>query len=288
MPVCCNRSLNVFHLSSLFSVRTFVEHLSALTTTRFNPNRTNRKPLTTKAAIRTHFFESLNPLQKDQIHLYVDTLLQWNRKMNLTAVTEASEVMERHVEDSLAILPPIRSSYSSHCEASYDNLSLVDVGSGAGLPGLILAIACPGWKVTLLESINKRCLFLEHAVGVIGLPNVQVIRERAENFGQNLAFRETFDVAVARAVAELRILAEYCLPLVQVGGLFVAAKGHDPLEEVSSAKRAIQLMGASVLQIDSVESHSPYGQRTAVLCLKDRPTPKKYPRDPGIPAKSPL
>jgi len=100
--------------------------------------------------------------------------------MNLTAVTEASEVMERHIEDSLAIIPPIRSSYLSHCGDSYDELSLVDVGTGAGLPGLILAIACPGWKVNLLESMNKRCVFLEHAVSLTGLSNVQVIRERAE------------------------------------------------------------------------------------------------------------
>lgn len=207
--------------------------------------------------------------------------------MNLTAVTEASEVMERHIDDSLSIIPPIRRSYLSHCGGSYDELSLVDVGTGAGLPGLILAIACPGWKVTLLESINKRCVFLEHAVSLTGLSNVQVIRERAENLGQNLGFREVFDVAVARAVAEMRVLAEYCLPLVRVGGLFVAAKGHDPLEEVRRAETAIHLMGASVLEMCSVESQGPHGQRTAVVCLKERPTPRKYPRDPGTPVKSP-
>ncbi|GJZ00909.1 ribosomal RNA small subunit methyltransferase G [Tanacetum coccineum] len=159
-------------------------------------------------------------------------------KMNLTAVTEASEVMDRHIEDSLAIIPPIRSSYSSYCESDFENLNLVDVGSGAGLPGLILAIACPGWKVTLLESLNKRCVFLEHAIGLIGLSNVKVVRGRAE----------VFDVTVARAVAEMRVLAEYCLPLVRVGGLFVAAKGHAPEEEVTRAKRAISLMGASLLE----------------------------------------
>lgn len=106
--------------------------------------------------------------------------------------------------------------------------------------------------------------------------------------GQDLCFREQFDVAVARAVAEMRILAEYCLPLVRVGGLFVAAKGHDPQEEVRNAERAIQMMGASLLQLCSVESQSPYGQRTAIICLKDHSTPRKYPRDPGTPAKEPL
>ncbi|KAL6973295.1 16S rRNA (guanine(527)-N(7))-methyltransferase [Sarracenia purpurea var. burkii] len=219
-------------LLSPFSVGTFVKHLPVYTPATLNPNRNNRRTLTTTGALYTPLFEGLTSRQKEQIHLYVDALLHWNQKMNLTAVTEASEVMERHVEDSLAIIPPVQSSYAMHCGASHNELRLIDVGTGAGLPGLILAIACPGWKVTLLESINKRCVFLEHAVGLIGLSNVQVIRERAE-------------------------------------------------EEVRRAERAIHLMGASVLQMCSVESHGPHGQRTAVVCLKDGLTPRKYPRDPA-------
>ncbi|KAK6148439.1 hypothetical protein DH2020_019351 [Rehmannia glutinosa] len=210
------------------------------------------------------------------------------KKMNLTAVKEETEVMGRHVEDSLAIIEPVRNAFLLHCGSSFEKLSVVDVGSGAGLPGLILAIACPGWKVTLLESMNKRCIFLEHVVSLIGLQNVRIVRDRAENLGQNLDFREGFDIAVARAVAEMRVLAEYCLPLVRVGGLFVAAKGHDPQEEVTKAERAIHLMGASLLQTCFVESHSKYGQRTAIICLKDGPTPRKYPRAPGTPSKLPL
>lgn len=208
--------------------------------------------------------------------------------MNLTSVKDANEVMERHVEDSLAILPPLQNYYLSHCNTSFENLNIVDVGTGPGLPGLILAIACPGWNVSLVESMNKRCIFLEHAVGLIGLTNVKIVRGRAENLGQDFSFREVFDVAIARAVAELRVLAEYCLPFVRVGGAFVAAKGHDPQEEVRNAEKAIQLLGASVLQLFSVESQGPYGKRTAIICLKDRPTPRKYPRDPGTPAKAPL
>lgn len=208
--------------------------------------------------------------------------------MNLTAVREVNEAMERHVEDSLSILPPLSDCYRSHCGASCDKLSLVDVGTGAGLPGVVLAIARPEWDVTLLESMNKRCVFLEHVVSVIGSSNIQIVKGRAESLGQNPGFREQFDVAVARAVAEMRILAEYCLPLVRVGGLFIAAKGHDPQDEIKKAERAIQKVGASLLQVCSVESQSPYGQRTAVICLKDRPTPMKYPRDPGTPAKEPL
>ncbi|KAL6318934.1 hypothetical protein AAG906_001407 [Vitis piasezkii] len=275
-------------VSSPLSLGTFVKQVTTSISTRFRPHRIATKTLTTTKVLNSSYFETLNPLQKQQISLYVDALLQWNQKMNLTAVTKADEVMERHVGDSLAMIPPIQSSYIAHCDSSCNNISLVDVGSGPGLPGLILAIACPSWKITLLESMNKRCIFLEHAVSLTGLSNVQVVRGRAENLGQNIGFREVFDVAVARAVAEMRILAEYCLPLVRVGGLFLAAKGHDPQEEVRNAERAIQLMGASVLQLCSVESHSPFGQRTAIVCLKDCPTPRKYPRDPGTPVKSPL
>nr|XP_043617744.1 ribosomal RNA small subunit methyltransferase G [Erigeron canadensis] len=269
------------------SLGNFIKHLDR--TSYFKPTAITKRSTTTKSSIlNASHFETLNSLQKQQVRLYVDTLLEWNQKMNLTAVTEPNDVMDRHIEDSLAIIPPIRNTYITHCESSCDNVNLVDVGSGAGLPGLILAIACPGWKVTLLESLNKRCVFLEHVVGLIGLSNVTIVRGRAEEVGQNAEFREVFDVTVARAVAEMRILAEYCLPLVRVGGLFVAAKGHDPEEEVKRAKRAISLMGASLLQTCYVNSHSPFGQRTAIICLKDGPTPKKYPRDPGTPAKSPL
>ncbi|CAK9138664.1 unnamed protein product [Ilex paraguariensis] len=282
---CCSRISNV---SNTLYLGTFVKRLPLFEHTTFTPSKINRKSCTTTSVLNNSHFETLTPHQKQQINLYVETLLQWNQKMNLTAVREASGVMERHVEDSLAIISPIKSSYLSHCGASCENLNLVDVGSGAGLPGLILAIACPGWNVTLLESLNKRCVFLKHTVSLTGLSNVHVIRDRAENLGQDSGFREVFDVVVARAVAEMRILAELCLPLVRVGGLFVAAKGHDPQEEVRRAERAIHLMGASVLQTCTVESHSPNGQRTAIICLKGGPTPSKYPRDPGIPAKLPM
>ncbi|XP_043704586.1 ribosomal RNA small subunit methyltransferase G [Telopea speciosissima] len=288
MSIWCGKNQVISHP---ISVTTFIKHLVTSKTPIWSYNRTNRKPITTATikSLSSPHIENLTSRQKEQISVYANALLEWNQRMNLTAVAEMSEVMTRHVEDSLAIIPPIQNTYLSHCNSSScDNLNLVDVGSGPGLPGLILAIACPSWKVTLLESMNKRCLFLEHAIGVTGLTNVQVLRARAESVGQKCEFREVFDVAVARAVAEMRVLAEYCLPLVRVGGLFVAAKGHDPQDEVRNAEKAIQLMGASILQLYSVESHSPYGQRTAIICLKERPTPKKYPRDPGTPTKSPL
>ncbi|MED6195987.1 hypothetical protein PIB30_043024 [Stylosanthes scabra] len=211
-----------------FSPATFFKHLPPNkikpTATAFSHRKTTVKSLATLS-----HFQTLSSRQRHQIHLYVHALLQWNKRMNLTAVKDTDEVMERHVEDSLAILPPLRDCYRTRCgDSSHEKLSLVDVGTGAGLPGVVLAIACPEWEVTLMESMNKRCVFLEHVVGVIGSSNIQIVRGRAESLGQNHCFREQFDIAVARAVAEMRVLAEYCLPLVRVGGLFIAAKGHDP------------------------------------------------------------
>ncbi|KAF2926010.1 uncharacterized protein [Oryza sativa Japonica Group] len=226
----------------------------------------------------------LSPSQQRQVSLYVDALLDWNQRMNLTAVTDEGEVMTRHVADSLAVLPPLERAY----RGDLGGMRLVDVGSGAGLPGLILAVARPSWKFTLLESMQKRCLFLEHAVEVMGLSNVDVVCDRAENVGQSPDFREAFDVAVARAVAELKVLAEYCLPLVRIDGLFIAAKGHNPHEEIKNAKSAVHKLGASMLEICDVESMGPHGQRTAVVYIKECITPKKYPRHPGTPSKMPL
>ncbi|KAH0436248.1 hypothetical protein IEQ34_026445 [Dendrobium chrysotoxum] len=229
-------------------------------------------PITDAAAVDSTIFRTLSSRQKEQISVF---------RMNLTSERQEGEVMERHVGDSLALLTPLRRSYLSRCcpssFPSCDGIKLVDVGSGSGFPGLILAIACP-----------KALLFLEHVVRFTGLSNVKVLRERAENVGQSLDFRELFDVAVARAVAEMRILAEYCLPLVRVGGLFIAAKGHNPQEEIRNSEKAIQLMGGSMVELCTVESYSPLGQRTAVICVKELSTPKKYPRKTGIPSKFPL
>ncbi|CAM0913490.1 unnamed protein product [Alopecurus aequalis] len=240
------------------------------------------------AATASSSTASLSPAQQRQVSLYVDALLDWNQRMNLTAVTDEAEVMTRHVADSLAVLPPLERAYTSRGGDVASGVSLIDVGSGAGLPGLILAVARPSWKFTLLESMRKRCTFLEHAVEVMELSNVDVVCDRAENVGQSPEFREAFDVAAARAVAELKILAEYCLPLVRVGGLFIAAKGHDPHEEIRSAKAAVHTLGASMLDLCNVESMGPHGQRTAVVYLKEHTTPKKYPRHPGTPSKTPL
>ncbi|WVZ81792.1 hypothetical protein U9M48_029134 [Paspalum notatum var. saurae] len=206
------------------------------------------------AAAAAASISSLSPPQQRQVAVYVDTLLEWNQRMNLTAVTDEAEVMTRHVADSLAVLPPLERAYRARSVSSVgdvDGVRLIDVGSGAGLPGLILAVARPSWKFTLLESMRKRCTFLEHAVEVMKLPNVDVVCDRAENVGQSIDFRERYDIVAARAVAELKVLAEYCLPLVRIGGLFIAAKGHDPHEEIRKAECAVQKLGACMLELSN-------------------------------------
>lgn len=253
--------------------------------------RTTRGLASSCAAAAATTISSLSPSQQLQVAVYVDTLLEWNQRMNLTAVTDEAEVMTRHVADSLAVLPPLERAYLARSTSSgggIDGVRLIDVGSGAGLPGLILAVARPSWKFTLLESMQKRCTFLEHAVEAMKLPNVNVVCDRAENVGQSFDFRERYDIVAARAVAELKVLAEYCLPLVRIGGLFIAAKGHDPHEEIRNAEGAVQKLGASMLEFCNVESLGPHGKRTAVIYIKEHATPKKYPRLPGTPSKMPL
>ncbi|KAI5074115.1 hypothetical protein GOP47_0010076 [Adiantum capillus-veneris] len=223
-----------------------------------------------------HQLNSLSSEQAVQVSIYIDSLLDWNQRMNLTAVTERSSIMERHIADSLALLPVMETTFGKYNPTTIgDSLKVVDVGSGAGLPGIILAIARPSWEVTLLESLQKRCNFLAHVIEALSLDNVKLVRARAEDAGHDMSFRECFDVSVARAVAEMRVLVELCLPFVRVGGLLVAAKGANPEEEVKAAKGAAHLLGASILPIARVTSLSPNGQRTAILCHKERATPKR-------------
>ncbi|CAN6214406.1 unnamed protein product [Urochloa humidicola] len=270
---------------------------SVLLSRRYLPPRpllNLRTTATVAPAAAAASISSLSAPQQRQVTVYVEALLDWNQRMNLTAVTDEAEVMTRHVADSLAVLPPLERAYHARSttaaggSGNIDGVSLIDVGSGAGLPGLILAVARPSWRFTLLESMKKRCTFLEHAVKAMDLSNVDVVCDRAENAGQSLDHREAYDIATARAVAELKVLAEYCLPLVRVGGLFIAAKGHDPHEEIKNAKSAVQKLGASMTELCNVESIGPHGQRTAVIYFKERATPRKYPRLPGTPSKMPL
>lgn len=222
---------------------------------------------------------SLTQSQGEQLDRYGDLLLDWNQRMNLTAITQPEEVAVKHFLDSALLL--------SHCPALPSSLSLIDVGTGAGFPGIVLAVLRPDWKITLLDSLQKRVNFLETVCRELGLNQVVCLHSRAEEGGQNPALRERFDAATARAVANLPLLCEYCLPFVKKEGWFLPMKGADPQEEGRRAKQALDLLGGSLASIE--EYTLPDGSKRSVFQIrKVRQTPKQYPRNPGKIKKSPL
>lgn len=218
--------------------------------------------------------------QLQQFQQYFQLLIEWNKKMNLTAITEKTEVYLKHFYDSLSLA--FSQNFSDH---SY---SLCDVGAGAGFPSIPLKIAFPHLHITIVDSLKKRITFLEEVQAKLGLENTFFYHDRAETFGQNPQFREQFDFVTARAVARLNILAEFCLPLVKKEGYFYAMKASKSDEEMLESKNAIALLGGKILQ--DIDFQLPYSQDTRhiIIIQKKKETPKKYPRKPGLPLKKPL
>ncbi|MBI5399731.1 16S rRNA (guanine(527)-N(7))-methyltransferase RsmG [Candidatus Saganbacteria bacterium] len=208
--------------------------------------------------------------------LYLNELIEWNKKFNLTAITEPEKIRLKHFADSLALLDVIK----------LTNESVIDVGAGAGFPGLPLKIACPGIKLTLLEATGKKVEFLKHIISRLNLTDVTIIKGRAEETVQE--YREKFALAVARAVAKLNILAEYCLPFVKVGGLFIAYKEWPVDEEVAGAQKAVKILGGKVRDIKKIELLNSNLARSLVIVEKISPTPPQYPRRTGTAKKRPL
>jgi 16S rRNA (guanine527-N7)-methyltransferase len=276
---------------------------TALTLSTKHLTHTNRK-FHTHLPLRALSYKYIDasPRQQQSLDAYVDVLLEWNSVMNLTAVTDRSEVYDRHINDSMSLIPLIDSCLQRQQQQqqqqqqqgnsnSNSTIRMIDVGSGAGLPGLILAILHPEWDITLLDSLQKRCRFLEAAVDAINVQNVSIVCARAEDAGQDILYhRQQYDIVVARAVAELRVLAELCLPLTRPGGHWIAAKGSDPCVEVEEAGPAVKMLGGKLVGVEEVDSEvSPGGQkRTAVIVQKVGNTSPKYPRRPGVPKKIPL
>ncbi|HHY46254.1 MAG TPA: 16S rRNA (guanine(527)-N(7))-methyltransferase RsmG [Firmicutes bacterium] len=222
---------------------------------------------------------SLRPAEVEALVTMYRALVEWNKRVNLTSILEPRSVAIRHVVDSLTCLLAAEFSEVKSC---------VDVGSGAGLPGLPLALHCPEVEMTLVEAVAKKASFLEHVAGLLGLANVRVIQARAEELGRENSYRETFDMAVSRGVAALPVLLEYCLPLVKVGGRFIAMKGPDVDREIYQASAALGELGGRVSGIREVELPEGMGIHTLVVVEKVGVTPGKYPRRPGIPAKRPI
>ncbi|MGQ9927336.1 MAG: 16S rRNA (guanine(527)-N(7))-methyltransferase RsmG [Chloroflexaceae bacterium] len=220
------------------------------------------------------------PLDSNQLRQfarYADELLAWNAHTNLTAITDRQAIYVRHFLDSLALArfwgpPPA---------------TLVDIGTGAGFPGLPLKILHPPLAVTLVESVGKKTTFLKHLVAVLGLEQVRIVTARVETLGHDPGERERYDVATARAVADLRVLAEYALPLLRVGGLLLAPKGVGAEPEIEGARRAVALLGGTIEQVVPIQLPG-VEPRSLVVARKVAPTDPRYPRSVGIPARRPL
>lgn len=222
---------------------------------------------------------SLSDEQLDQFDKYYQLLVEWNEKINLTAITEPREVAIKHMVDSLSCW---------QADLFEDGIAVIDVGTGAGFPGIPLKIYRPDIKLILLDSLNKRIKFLQTVVDELGLKDVKCIHARAEEAARNKALREKFDLVVSRAVARLPVLAEYCLPFVKTGGIFAALKGMKFAEEAADAKKALSVLGGS--QPECVEIKLPYleDKRAVIYIKKEKSTPKAYPRKAGTPDKNPL
>jgi 16S rRNA (guanine527-N7)-methyltransferase len=221
----------------------------------------------------------LNDTQIQQFIKYHEILVEWNSFMNLTGITEYEEVVQKHFVDSLVLSKAIDVN---------EVTSLIDIGTGAGFPGIPLKIAYPHLKVTLLDSLQKRIKFLNEVVSQLGLENVETIHGRAEDFAKPSMKRESYDVCVSRAVANLASLSEYCLPYVKVGGKFISYKSEKMEEEMSAAKNAIQLLGGKFEKCEEFYLPESDIYRNLVVINKVKATAKKYPRKAGLPSKEPL
>lgn len=219
--------------------------------------------------------------QKEQFYQYYEMLIEWNKVMNLTAITELSEVVTKHFIDSLLlvkVLPDLG-------ETSY---SCVDVGTGAGFPGIPLKITFPNLKITLLDSLNKRVGFLNEVIKTLGLTDISAVHGRAEDFGRDQNHREQYDLCVSRAVANMSTLSEYCIPLVKKDGFFIPYKSGKVEEEAKQAESAVNKLGG---KMNPVITHLLPGtdvERTFIPVKKISVTAKKYPRKAGLPSKEPL
>lgn len=219
----------------------------------------------------------LNEQQIEKFYEYMNLLLEWNKKINLTAITVPEEIILKHFIDSLTIASKIK-----------EGATLVDMGTGAGFPGIPLKIYRKDIKIVLVDSLNKRLNFLKEVIKKLGLEKIETIHSRAEEFGKNKKYRETFDVATSRAVANLSTLYEYLLPLVKEKGICICMKGGEIEEELERAKKAIKILGGKVLKVEKFELPKSSIKRSIVLLEKVEKTPAKYPRKPGTPAKEPI
>ncbi|MFT9849415.1 16S rRNA (guanine(527)-N(7))-methyltransferase RsmG [Aneurinibacillus sp. REN35] len=221
----------------------------------------------------------LSDEQLAQFETYYELLVEWNEKMNLTGITEKPQVYEKHFYDS--ITPAF---YYDFTEVG----SVIDVGSGAGFPGIPLKICFPALELTILDSLNKRLVFLQEVVNQLGLTHVSFVHSRAEDAGRDKKYREQFDIATARAVARMNVLAELCMPFVKPGGSFLVMKGSNVEEELTEGKKAIKVLGGKTEKVETFDLPEEQSERNIVMIRKQQKTPGTYPRKAGTPSKKPI
>lgn len=219
----------------------------------------------------------LSNQQLEQFYLYMNLLLEWNGKINLTAITDPKEIILKHFIDSITIAPYLKNAQS-----------ILDIGTGAGFPGIPLAILENSKDFVLMDSLNKRIIFLQEVIQNIALTRVQAIHGRAEELGKEKEHREHYDLVTSRAVAKLNILLEYMLPFVKVGGRCICMKSQEIEEELEEAKQAIELLGGKLERVDEIILPESDVKRKIIVIQKVRQTPIKYPRKPGTPTKEPI
>jgi 16S rRNA (guanine527-N7)-methyltransferase len=220
----------------------------------------------------------LNDVQIEQFLDYYELMIEKNKVMNLTAITDFSEVIDKHLLDSLSIVKVYRPK----------DERILDVGTGAGLPGITLKIAFPNTQIVLMDSLNKRIRFLEEVIEKLNLNNIVAIHGRAEDYGGKADYREAFDICTSRAVAKLSTLSEYCIPFVKIGGRFISYKSGNISEELMEAGKAINILGGDVINTKEFDLPHTDIRRSLILIEKKKATPKKYPRLAGKPSKEPL
>ena len=223
----------------------------------------------------------LSKEQEQRFLAFYELLIEWNEVMNLTAITEFHEVIKKHFVDSLSLVKVVP-------EIGQKKLTLIDVGTGAGFPGIPLKLAFPELEITLLDSLNKRVSFLNEVIGKLKLDGIRAVHGRAEDYAKPGKMRESFDLCVSRAVANLSTLSEYCIPFVKKGGCFVSYKRAGAEEEALAAQTAVRILGGDKPEVVSFFLPNTDMGRTFYMIGKKAPTPAKYPRKAGLPAKEPL